>query len=72
MLVLTRKAGEEIVIDGVIRVRIISMKGRHVRVGVSAPPDVVVDRAEVAFRREFQTQPTKVAPRRRRELVRSR
>jgi carbon storage regulator len=50
MLVLTRKTGEEIVIDGHIRVTISAIQGDRVRVGVTAPPDVRVDRAEVARR----------------------
>ena len=57
MLVLTRKAGEEIVIDGEIRITIVLVKGDRVRVGVTAPPDVTVDRAEVHRRvREFAEQ----------------
>jgi carbon storage regulator len=47
MLVLTRKNGQEIVIGGGIRVTIISVKGDRVRVGISAPPEVRVDREEV-------------------------
>ena len=72
MLVLTRRVGEEVVINGVIRVKIVGTKGKQVRVGISAPPDVIVDRAEVAFRREFQVEPAKPARRPKRELVRSR
>jgi carbon storage regulator len=59
MLVLSRKVGEEIVIDGCIRVVIASIKGDRVRVGVCAPPDVRVDRAEIHQRRvEFADTPT--------------
>jgi carbon storage regulator len=47
MLVLTRKPGEEIVIDGGIRITIVAVKGDRVRVGITAPPDVRVDREEV-------------------------
>ena len=47
MLVLTRKIGEEIIIDGTIRVSINSIQGNKVRIGISAPPDVRIDRAEV-------------------------
>ena len=54
MLVLTRKNGQEIVIDGRIRITIVSVKGDRVRIGVSAPPEVRVDRDEVHQRvREF-------------------
>ena len=51
MLVLTRKPGEEIVIDGHIRVTVTAIKGGKVRLGISAPPDVIVDRAEIQQRR---------------------
>jgi carbon storage regulator len=55
MLVLTRRVGEEIVIDGNIRVMVVSMKGDRVRLGISAPPYITVDRQEVHERRnEFQ------------------
>jgi carbon storage regulator len=47
MLVLTRRNGEEIVIDGHIRVTIVSVRGHRVRVGITAPPEVRVDRDEV-------------------------
>lgn len=47
MLVLTRRVGEEIVIGGNIRVKIISQDGRKFRIGVDAPRDVNVVRAEL-------------------------
>jgi carbon storage regulator len=47
MLVLTRQIGQEIIIDGNIRVTITSIKGDKVRVGITAPPSVRVDREEV-------------------------
>ncbi len=52
MLVLTRKIGEEIIIDGTIRVTIAGIKGDKVRIGIDAPPEVRVDRAEVHERRQ--------------------
>ena len=51
MLVLTRRRGEEIVIDGTIRLSIIAVKGDRVRVGIAAPSPVTVDRKEVHDRR---------------------
>ena len=51
MLVLTRRVGEEIVIDGGIRITLLETSGGRVRVGVAAPPSVRVDRGEVAERR---------------------
>ena len=62
MLVLTRRIGEEIVIDDHIRVTIVSIDGGKVRVGITAPPEIRVDRQEVhERRREFAAQPDAVA-----------
>jgi carbon storage regulator len=47
MLVLTRKVGEEIIIDGCIRVTITGVKGDKVRIGITAPPEIRIDREEV-------------------------
>ena len=49
---LTRKIGESIVIDGCIKITIVAVNGNKVRFGVSAPPDVTVDREEVHVRRQ--------------------
>ena len=51
MLVLTRKLGEEIIIDGNIRVTILGIDRGKVRIGVDAPREVPVDRAEIHERR---------------------
>ena len=57
MLVLARSLGEEIVIDNDIRIKVISVQGNRVRLGISAPPAVPVDRSEVHDRRaEFDYQ----------------
>lgn len=57
MLVLTRKAGQEIVIGGGIRITIVAVTGDRVRIGITAPPEVRVDRDEVHRRvREFGEQ----------------
>lgn len=47
MLVLSRDEGEEIVIGDDIVVRIVEVRGRKVRVGVTAPKDTPVHRREV-------------------------
>jgi carbon storage regulator len=51
MLVLTRGIGQEIVIDGVIRVNVVAVKGDKVRIGIEAPDHIRVDRQEVHERR---------------------
>lgn len=50
MLVLTRKTGQEIVIDGEIRITVSSIGDGRVKIGIAAPPHVKIDRAEVAAR----------------------
>jgi carbon storage regulator len=52
MLVLTRRPGEEIVIDGNIRLTVVSVEGDRIRLGIEAPPSVVVDRQEIHERRK--------------------
>jgi carbon storage regulator len=52
MLVLSRKIGEQIVIDGCIRVTIVEVKGNKVRLGLEAPPHVSIDREEIRDRRQ--------------------
>ena len=51
MLVLSRRPGEEIVIGDNIRVTILAVNGDHIRLGITAPPAVTVDRQEVHERR---------------------
>jgi carbon storage regulator len=58
MLVLTRRPGEQIVIDNNIRLTVVSVKGDRVRIGIEAPPTVLVDREEIHERR--QHSPTQV------------
>jgi carbon storage regulator len=57
MLVLTRGVGQEIVIDGDIRVTVLGIQGNKIRLGVNAPPIIRVDRAEVHKSRCAKTQP---------------
>ena len=47
MLVLTRKIDEEILIGGVIRLKVISVRGNRVRLGVQAPREIEISRAEL-------------------------
>ena len=47
MLVLTRKAGEGIIIGDDIKITIIELKGGGVRVGIDAPREMKVHRQEV-------------------------
>jgi carbon storage regulator len=49
MLVLSRKEGQAIKIDGNISVTVLSVQGNRVRLGIQAPHDVTVHRQEVWF-----------------------
>ncbi|MFZ1933758.1 MAG: carbon storage regulator [Thermoguttaceae bacterium] len=51
MLLLARKAGQSVVIDGSIRVTVDRIRGRVVRLKVEAPREIRVDREEVWNRR---------------------
>lgn len=61
MLILTRRMGEEIVIDANIRVTVTAVQADRVRLGIAAPASVRVDRAEVHERRVLPGEP--LAPR---------
>lgn len=47
MLVLTRREGETLVIDGDIKVTVLSIKGNQVRIGIDAPKEVPIHRQEL-------------------------
>jgi carbon storage regulator len=50
MLVLTRKPGEPIVIDGSIVVTVLNVQGNRVRIGIQAPQSVAILRQELRDR----------------------
>lgn len=50
MLILTRRPGEAIVIDGRIIVKVLEAQGHSVRLGIDAPKDVPVHREEIQER----------------------
>ena len=47
MLVLTRKAGEGIIIGDDIKITIVEIKGGGIRIGIDAPPEQKIYRQEV-------------------------
>ncbi len=47
MLVLSRKKDESIIINDLIRVTVVEVRGDKVRIGIDAPKDVTVHRQEV-------------------------
>jgi carbon storage regulator len=60
MLVLTRKVGESIIIDGDVTVTVIALDGNKVRLGILAPPEVRVDREEI---HQMRSQFSNASPR---------
>lgn len=51
MLVLSRKKGESIVINDNIEVTVVEIRGDKIRLGIVAPREVIIDRAEVAAKK---------------------
>jgi carbon storage regulator len=47
MLILSRKVGETVVIDGQIRVKVVRVEGDVVKIGIEAPDEVSIHRQEV-------------------------
>ncbi len=47
MLILTRRVGETLVIGDNVKITVLGVKGNQVRVGVDAPKEVSIQRAEL-------------------------
>jgi carbon storage regulator len=48
MLILSRKAGQDILIGDNVRVTVLSIKGNRIRLGITAPTEMCVLRAELS------------------------
>ena len=46
MLILTRKVNEAVVIGDHIKVKVIQIRGKQIRFGIEAPPDILILREE--------------------------
>jgi carbon storage regulator len=62
MLVLSRKLNESIVIDGDIRVTVVSIHGNQVRLGIQAPESVPILREELCGRAATRKNDPQLAP----------
>jgi carbon storage regulator len=60
MLVLSRKLGEEIVIDGQIRVKVIAINGNRVKLAFEAPASIGIQRAELCQDDAFAPSPNRM------------
>ncbi|HBB7077268.1 TPA: carbon storage regulator [Legionella pneumophila] len=59
MLVLTRRKGEQILIDkGQIQIQIIYQRRGVVALGIKAPPHIDVDREEIFLRKQANPEKT--------------
>lgn len=47
MLILTRKRGESIIIDGRIEIKVTDISDEKIKLGIEAPPDMKVYRKEL-------------------------
>ncbi|NLZ92747.1 MAG: carbon storage regulator CsrA [Firmicutes bacterium] len=47
MLILMRKAGQNLIINDNITVKVLEVKGEQVKLGIAAPPEISVHREEV-------------------------
>jgi carbon storage regulator len=61
MLIMSRTIGEVVHIGDDIEVTVVAVKGHQVRIGINAPRTVVVDREEIANRKQRQLAPGPVA-----------
>ena len=52
MLILSRRPGESVMIGNDIKVTVLGAKGIQVRIGITAPKNVSVDRAEIRVRKD--------------------
>ena len=64
MLILTRRAGETVMVGDDVTVTVLGVKGNQVRVGINAPKSVAVHREEIyeRIKREQQDQWTESGP----------
>ncbi len=63
MLVLSRRIGERLRIGSDVEVVVLDVRGRDVRLGVTAPPDVAVHREEIYLRIKQANQAAALAKR---------
>ena len=64
MLILSRKAGESLILDGGIEIKITEIYGDKVRIGIDAPPQVKVYRKELYATIQENQSAAMAAPRR--------
>ena len=64
MLILSRRPGDAILIDGGIRIVVLASDQRTVRIGIEAPAKIGILREEIALPVDGVTRPARVPTRR--------
>lgn len=57
MLILSRKVGQSIVINGNVIVKVVRMDGDQIKLGIQAPPEISVNREEIQRQRDAGVPP---------------
>ncbi len=61
MLILTRRAGESVMVGSDITITVLGVKGNQVRIGINAPKDIAVHREEIYERIQSELNAEKSA-----------
>lgn len=62
MLVLSRRQGERIIIDGGIKIDVVEIRRNRVRLGITAPGGIGVIREEIILREAEAAEITEILP----------
>jgi carbon storage regulator len=62
MLILSRRPNESLRIGNNVVITVVGFSGNQIRLGISAPPNVVIDREEVHLRKIAEIIPTLSPP----------